>query len=189
MPRLSEVVRLTLVSHGMTDAMAAGRFATDEPLNDLGHRQIGALGLAAVDPKAFDEAVCGPERRTVQTANLLGLDARTASELADLNCGRWRGADLDAVDPAGLTVWLTDPAQAPHGGESIVTLCRRVGDWLDTVAQRRGRLLAVTHPAVIRAAVLTALNAPAKAFWRIDIEPAACTTLHYRGHAWTLRLS
>ena len=30
---MSEVVRLTLVSHAMTDAMAAGRFPTDEPLN------------------------------------------------------------------------------------------------------------------------------------------------------------
>ena len=30
---VSEVVRLTLVSHAMTDAMAAGRFPTDEPLN------------------------------------------------------------------------------------------------------------------------------------------------------------
>jgi broad specificity phosphatase PhoE len=124
----------------------------------------------------------------VQTANLLGLHARNESALADLNCGRWRGAELDAVDPAGLTVWLTDPVQAPHGGESIVALCKRVGAWLDAVAERRGRLVAVTHPAVIRAATLIALNAPAKAFWRIDIEPAGCAAMHYRGHAWTLRL-
>ncbi|GAA2538226.1 histidine phosphatase family protein [Mycolicibacterium diernhoferi] len=182
---MSEVVRLTLVSHGMTDAMAAGRFATDEPLNDLGHRQVGACA----DLGPFDGAVCGPERRTVQTADLLGLRATTAPALADLNCGRWRGAELDGVDPADLTVWLTDPSQAPHGGESIVALCKRVGSWLDAMAERRGRLVAVTHPAVIRAAVLNALNAPAKSFWRIDIEPAGRVGMHYRGHVWTLRLS
>ena len=39
---MSEVVRLTLVSHAMTDAMAAGRFPDDEPLNALGQSQIDA---------------------------------------------------------------------------------------------------------------------------------------------------
>ena len=33
---MGEVVRLTLVSHAMTDAMSAGRFPTDEPLNSVG---------------------------------------------------------------------------------------------------------------------------------------------------------
>ncbi|WP_165614143.1 histidine phosphatase family protein, partial [Mycolicibacterium holsaticum] len=53
--------------------------------------------------------------------------------------------------------------------------------------ERRGRLVAVTHPAVVRAAVLTALEAPPKSFWRIDIAPVSRTVMHYRGHAWTLR--
>ncbi len=39
---MSEVVRLTLVSHAMTDAMSAGRFPTDEPLNSVGYRQVDA---------------------------------------------------------------------------------------------------------------------------------------------------
>lgn len=180
---MSEVVRLTLVSHGMTDATAAGRFPTDEPLNALGRRQAGAR--AGLGP--FDDAVCGPEQRAVQTADLLGAQARIDSGIADLDYGRWRGTELDGVGAAEMTVWLTDPTAAPHGGESVVALCRRVGAWLDAAARRRGRLLAVTHPAVVRAAILVVLNAPPKSFWRIDIEPASVTTMHYRGHAWTLR--
>jgi broad specificity phosphatase PhoE len=180
---MSEVVRLTLVSHGMTDAMAAGRFPTDEPLNALGRRQAAAC----TDLGPIDDAVCGPEQRAVQTAGLLGVHASTESAIADLDYGRWRGSALDGVYPADLTVWLTDPTQAPHGGESILTLCKRVGAWMDGIAEQRGRLLAITHPAVVRAAILIALNAPPKSFWRIDIEPASRTTLHYRGHAWTLR--
>jgi broad specificity phosphatase PhoE len=50
-----------------------------------------------------------------------------------------------------------------------------------------GRTIAVTHPAVIRAVILIALAAPSKSFWRIDIAPASCTVLHFRGTAWTLR--
>lgn len=180
---MSEVVRLTLVSHGMTDAMSAGRFPTDEALNALGHRQV----QAGVELGTVDVALCGPEQRTRQTAELLGLSARTDSLLADLDCGAWRGNALDGVPPADLAVWLTEPAKAPHGGESVVDLIGRVRGWLDSLGAQRGRLVAVTHPAVIRAAIVVALDAPPKSFWRTDIGPMSRTVMHFRGQAWTLR--
>jgi broad specificity phosphatase PhoE len=180
---LSEIVRLTLVSHAMTDAMAAGRFPRDEPLSALGQRQVDAT----VDLGVVDAAVCAPETRTRQTAELLGLRAETEPMLADLNCGSWRGSVLNGVGPVDLTLWLTDPTQAPHGGESVAELVTRVGDWMDSLADRRGRLVAVTHPGVVRAAIIVALNAPPKSFWRIDVGPVSRTVLHLRGGAWTLR--
>jgi broad specificity phosphatase PhoE len=179
----SEVVRLTLVSHAMTDAMSAGRFPTDEPLSSAGYRQVDA----SIDLGVTDSAFCGPEKRTRQTAELLGLQATIDQRLADLDCGRWRGDVLAGVRPADLAIWLTDPARAPHGGESVVDLINRVGGWMETLTSRRGRLVAVTHPAVIRAAILVALDAPAKSFWRMDIAPVSRTVMHFRGHAWTLR--
>ena len=180
---MSEVVRLSLVAHAMTDAMAAGRFPTDEPLSPIGHRQADA----SVELGVTDAAFCGPEKRTRQTAELLGLRATVEPLLADLDHGRWRGDVLAGVLPAELAVWLTDPTQAPHGGETVVDLINRVRRWMDTLPDQRGRLVAVTHPAVIRAAILVALDAPPKSFWRIDIAPVSRTVLHFRGHAWTLR--
>ena len=41
------IVRLTLLSHGMTDAMADGRFPADEPLNAIGRRQVDAMDEVA----------------------------------------------------------------------------------------------------------------------------------------------
>ena len=180
---MSEVVRLTLVSHAMTDAVSAGRFPTDEPLNTVGHRQADA----SVELGDADTVYCAPEKRTRQTAELLGLQADVDNRLADLDCGRWRGDVLGGVDPAELAIWLTDPTQAPHGGESVVDLVDRVRDWLDSLTAQRARIIAVTHPAVVRAAILVALDAPAKSFWRIDIAPVSRTVMHFRGHAWTLR--
>ena len=75
------------------------------------------------------------------------MRAETEPRLADLDCGRWRGNVLGGVGPAELAVWLTDPTQAPHGGESVVDLIIRVRGWLDSLATARGRLVAVTHPA------------------------------------------
>jgi broad specificity phosphatase PhoE len=178
---VSEVVRLTLVAHGMTDAMAAGRFPTDEPLNAIGRSQV------VPDARDADRAYCGPEARAIQTADLLGAHAEIEPRLADLDHGRWRGEVLGRVLPADLAIWLTDPTRAPHGGESIVELIERVRDWMESLTSEYIRVLAVTHPAVVRAAMLVVLDAPPKSFWRIDIAPASRTVLHYRGHAWTLR--
>ena len=86
-----------------------------------------------------------------------------------------------------MTIWLTDPAGAPHGGESVVDLVGRVGRWMDSLSAHRMRVVAVTHPAVVRAAVVVALDAPPKSFWRIDVAPVSRTVLHYRGQAWNLR--
>jgi len=181
---VSEVVRLTLVSHAMTDAMAAGRFPTDEDVNDLGRRQIDGVDIGPVE-----RAFCGPEARAQQTALLLGLEPGIEPGLADLDCGRWRGDYLGRVPPDEMTIWLTDPTRAPHGGESVVDLVARVARWMDSLTSEHARVVAVTHPAVVRAAVLVALDAPPKSFWRIDIAPVSRTAMHFRGHAWTLRVA
>lgn len=177
---MTDVGRLTLISHAMTDAMAAGRFPADEPLSHLGRRQAGRRHDDAA-------ALAGPEQRTRQTAALLGLQATTEPRLADLDCGGWRGEKLHDIPPAELHAWLTDPAAAPHGGESVADLIDRVGRWLKVQADNMIRTVAVTHPAVIRAAILVVLDAPPKSFWRIDIAPVSSTELHYRGRGWTLR--
>jgi broad specificity phosphatase PhoE len=166
----------------MTDAMAAGRFSADEALNALGRRQ-----LCDLDVGAADTVLCGPETRTRETAEVLGLSALVDIRLADLDCGQWRGSGLDEVQPGQLALWLTEPDSCPHDGESIVALIARVRGWLADISRTPGRIVAITHPAVIRAVILNALDAPPKSFWRMDIAPASRTALHHRGMVWTLR--
>ena len=179
---MSGIVRLTLLAHGMTEATSAGRFPTDEPLNDLGVRQIRAIG----DLGPVDRVLAGPEARTRQTAELCGWTPEIDPALTDLDYGHWQGENPAGIDPAALQQWTTDPASTPHGGESLTALIERTADWLESVSRTPSRIVAVTHPAVIRAAILTTLNAPTESFWRIDITPASRTVLHYR-QAWTLR--
>ncbi|MCV7199452.1 histidine phosphatase family protein [Mycobacterium angelicum] len=166
----------------MTEAMAAARFPADEQLSAIGLRQAAAARLTFRDNVA---QLAGPERRARQTAELLGLNTISEPLLADLDCARWRGERLDGIDSDDLQAWLTDPAAAPHGGESIVALVDRVAGWLESLA---GDTVAVTHPAVIRAAILIALGAPPESFWRIDIAPVGRTVMHQRAGGWTLRL-
>ena len=182
---MTGVVRLTLLSHGMTDAMAGGRFPADEPLNAIGRRQVEAMDDVA---GAAQRRMSGPERRTRQTAKLLGLQAETEPLLADLDCGKWRGEALSALPPDELEVWLSRPGAAPHGGESIADLIRRVGQWLESLIANPLRTVAVTHPAVIRSAIVAALDITPESFWRIDVEPVSRVVMHFRGGRWTLCL-
>lgn len=182
---MTRVVRLTLVSHAMTDAVAAARFPGDEPLNDMGRRQAEAAGGETC---LGTKHLMAPERRARQTAELLGMAATADPLLADLNCGRWQGKRLQDVPPGDLTVWLTDPTRAPHGGESITDLIQRVARWLDSLADSALPAAAVAHPAVIRAAIVHGLGLPPKSFWRIDVAPMSRTGLHFRSGRWTLRL-
>jgi len=134
--------------------------------------------------------VCsGPEHRTRHTAQALGLEPALLVELADVDYGAWRGKAIDeiqATDPGGLADWLTNVNAAPHGGESLALVIARVERWMDTQTGA-GHTLAVTHPAVIRAAILCALQAPPESFWRIEISPLSITDLRFNGRLWTLR--
>ena len=62
----------------------------------------------------------------------------------------------------------------------------RIAAWMQETA-RDGRVVAVTHPAVIRAAIVHALGAPPASLWRIDASPRASTRLHHGSGGWSLR--
>jgi broad specificity phosphatase PhoE len=160
-------------------------FPLDEPLVP---RELERLELTGWVPPRARQVYAGPEQRTRQTANALGLNPILAAELRDLDYSSWGGKSLDEIqagDLEGVTHWLTDVELAPHGGESVASLLTRVAGWL--TVQHSGHTIAVTHPAVIRAAIILALRAPAQSFWRVDIPPASITDLRRTGSGWSVR--
>ena len=68
---------------------------------------------------------------------------------------------------------------------SVNELCERVGTWLDSFREE-GHFAVVTHPFVIRAAILHALQASTASFNLIDIEPLAIVDLRFN-ERWRLR--
>ena len=179
--------RLLLLCHGMTAAQRGARFADDEPLEDS-----ASVAIAALKGKlpAFQRCWTSPTLRARATARLLGIEAVVEAALADADYGRWKGkamAEIADKEPKSIAAWLADPSARPHGGESIRDLTTRVGAWLDGQLATGGRSLAITHQAVIRAAIVHVLGAPAPAFWRVDVEPLSQTELSSDGRRWNLR--
>ncbi|MDH1101304.1 histidine phosphatase family protein [Pseudomonas mosselii] len=168
---------LTLICHARTEAQRVGRFAVDdEPLRDP--------SSLSVDLPTTARYLMAPELRTRQTAE--GLSATVDEGLRDCDFGSWKGLALKQLDEAAVKAWLSDPHAIPHGGESIAVLCERVATWMDT-ALAPGEWGAITHPFVIRAAMLHALGAPFESFHRIDVPPLARVCLSYYGQ-WRLQL-
>ncbi len=46
---MTQVLRLTLLSHAVTDAMVAEHFPADEPLNAIGRRQLEAVADCGIE--------------------------------------------------------------------------------------------------------------------------------------------
>ena len=180
--------RVTFVSPAMSPSLRQARFYDGDTIEAGGAAR--AKAVAGALPAAV-RVVASPSLRCRETASALGLVAGADPELAGLDMGRWRGRTLDevgAAEPEAVAGWLTDPSDAPHGGESVRQLCARVMRWLDTERLGDGRTLAVVEPEVVRAVVVQVLGAPEAAFWRVDVPPLSATEVTGRSGRWNLRL-
>ncbi|GLW49479.1 phosphoglycerate mutase [Streptomyces sp. NBRC 14336] len=184
-------IRLTLLCAALPTARDA-RFGGDTPLDEKALEQ--ARRVAGSLPAAADAVLAAPSQRCRQTAQIVGREGAVTVEpaLKGMDMGNWHGLTPDEVaanDAAGLASWMSDPEAAPHGGESVAQLCRRIAAWLDSLPDDTGRALAVVEQDVARAALLHAIGAPAQSFWRIDIPPLSFFQLTSRSGRWNLRIA
>lgn len=183
-------VQVMLISPALNAALREARFDGDAPLDASGVRRARAAAAAV---PAADRRVCGADERCAGTAEALGLRSEPEPTLRGWDLGRWSGQRLTEVseaEPEAVSAWLSDPSAAPHGGESLLDLCARVGGWLDSLHRDGagdGRVIAVVEPAVVRAAIVHALGLLPQAFWRLDVAPLTLTELSGRSGRWNLR--
>jgi broad specificity phosphatase PhoE len=178
--------RLDLLAHGASAATRAARFPDDEALEASA---LGGLESLRGRLRPYARVLTSPARAARETAAALGFDAKVEMALRDCDYGRWRGLaskDVAEREPDGFAAWLQDPGSAPHGGESLAVLIERVGDWLTQVLARESATLAVTHAAVVRAAIVNALGAGSSGFARIDVAPLSLARLSGHGQRWNL---
>ncbi len=179
--------RITLVCHATTRALRAATFGGDDGLDEVGRskaeRLEGSLGRV-------DHCWTSPALRARETATALGLEPTTDERLRDCDFGRWTGLQFNQVllkEPRKLVSWIRNPSSAPHGGESIPQVMSRVGAWMGERMKDKGHTVAVTHAAVIRAAIVHVIEAQPQSFWRIDVVPLSKTDLRTNGRRWVLR--
>ncbi|MBV4456087.1 MULTISPECIES: histidine phosphatase family protein [Pseudomonas] len=179
-----QATRLTLICHAMTPLQKQGRFPQDEAV--AMDWQGAALSLAD-RYKNTARLLCGPEARTRQTAGLFAAEAVSDDALRDADFGVWKGQFINQLNHDELNAWLTDSTFRAHGGESMDALFARVAQWLKSLETQPGHVVAITHPFVIRAAMLHVMQLGLAMFYRIDVEPLSATELRFN-EVWRLRL-
>lgn len=185
------MIRLSLISSGITDGMKRGAFPAREDSVLEPHSIALADALKErLKANAKAKAISGMDPRARITAELLGLSAKAHAGLDDQDFGAWASKKLTEISkskPAALAAWITDPNFAPQGGESLSALAARTEHFLEEMEKRSGHIIAVTHAGIVRCAVLHVLGAPVSGFWRIDTSPLTITDLRHDGKRWALR--
>lgn len=179
-----QTTRLTLMCHARTVAQKLARFPTNEPVENAALAPE-ALAARFAGPRRL---ICGPELRTRQTAAWFGADAQVEQNLRDCDWGEWHGQSikhLQTTQADALQRWLSDPQAAPHGGESVAQVGARVAAWLSGLESTPRHVVAVTHPYLVRAALMQVVQGAA--FTALDVEPLSVIELRFNG-IWRLRL-
>lgn len=170
-PRGSELLRLLLVRSPGTAGSRRGEVPADEQAVAAAPDLSGWLRNGGT-------LLTSPARR----ARVAG--ARVDDRLRPWDLGGWAGRRLDVLPPDQLAAWRHDPDWAGHGGEPLRSVSDRVERLLQEWHGHEGRVAALTHASVVRAAVLLALRAPLDAAWELDVRPGSRTELHTTGAGW-----
>lgn len=185
--------KITFICHGATIYSEEGRFSDAEnypPLSELGIEEMESLTkyLKARGVKN-DVIYTSPSIRTIQSAMMVAKifkkDYVIVDELKTRACGEWNGLTFGQVlkkYPEGLAKILSEPDKTTMAGaESSVEFIGRVKKVIDNlVAQNVGnRIIIVTHPEVIQAAICAALDIPADKLPKIFIRTGSATQISY----------
>ncbi|MFI5691291.1 histidine phosphatase family protein [Kribbella sp. NPDC051586] len=179
---------LTVVAHALTPALRGLVLGGDTEPDPASVEAVRELKLSA------DAVYAGPELAAVRTAAAMGFDPVVEQALRDREYGEWAGRELEdllATDPTRVAAWLERPHTATPGGETENDVLARVADWLGDLNERHGdrsSLVAVVHPAVVRALVLYVVDAPAESLRHVDVRPLATVNLSLHVGSWSLAL-
>ena len=154
-----------LVRHGITQANKENRFAgrTDEELLAEGKDQILQVG-ERLQKSGITSVYCGPAKRTVQSAELLGALLNVPffplQGLDDINIPHWEGLTKDEIRQRydkEYPTWLKSPETfSLPKCETLKQVQERAVAAVDQMLaqQNSGNLLLVSHLIVLRCLVL-----------------------------------
>lgn len=151
---------LLLIRHGPTEWNAAKRLQgrADIPLSEAGRRTVSGYTV----PPAFKDFdwLASPLLRARQTAEILGLSARTEDRLIEMDYGTFEGRSVAELQAELGDAMIENEARGldftPPGGESPRRVLDRLPPLLAEIAARGVATGCVTHKGVIRAILAAA---------------------------------
>ncbi|GAA0321522.1 bifunctional RNase H/acid phosphatase [Kineococcus aurantiacus] len=183
---------IVLVRHGSTalteQRRVSGRYGEDPALSERGRAEAVAAA-ACPDVVGADVVLSSTLRRSRETARAiadrLGLEVTVDPLWDETDFGDWDGLTAGEVVkrwPAEFAAWNESGSAAPPGGESLLTVERRVLQARDALLRRWAgqRVVLVTHGDPLRVLLRSVLGVGPQMQRRIHVDPGSRTLLRYR---------
>ncbi len=185
--------KITFVCHGATIYSEEGRFSNQDnypPLSELGIEEMEALAKYLKSRGVKNDAIyTSPSIRTVQSAMMIAKIFKkeyiVAEDLKSRNYGRWNGMTMGQIlakYPDGFGEVLLAPKEIMgEDAESSEDLISRVKISMDKIVSENigNRIIIVTYPEIIQAAICAALDIPADKLPKIFIRTGSATQISY----------
>jgi len=191
----ANTVRLFLMRHGATKDNLQMRYigSRDEPLAETGRHQAEQAALA-FSQILIDTIIASPRRRTVETAKIVSkacsIGLQLDERLVEGSFGNWEGLTREEVmrrseeDFRMLQQWESDPECPPPGGESIVSVQKRVVRLADELLSKASgaSIILISHVGPIKALLSAVMGIPLQASRRLFLDPASISVVDWGSH-------
>ncbi|MBI5779279.1 MAG: histidine phosphatase family protein [Planctomycetes bacterium] len=182
-----------LVRHGVTKSNKAKIYmgASKEGLDADGVRQAKALGMKLAS-KCISTIYTSPIARAKQTARLISARLHTKiiieKDLREMGLGIWQGMSELAIArqfPKEFALWNTRPAELRMPGrETISRVQNRAVKLIRKLARAHpgGKIIALTHVAIIRCLILYFTHRHLNDYKKIDVPNTSVFELKLYGN-------
>lgn len=185
--------KITFISHGATIHSEENRLSDKEnypPINDAGEEEIEKI-CEWLKKRAVknDKIYTSSALRTIQSAQMISKVFKKDFEIIDnLNSrkyGMWSGFTFEQIEtkyPQMLEQLHENPCSfCPDKGETILEFNKRVSKILKKIVEENigNRIIIVTHPEIIQAAISKAIKLPPQHQSKIYIKTGSATQISY----------
>ncbi len=184
--------KITFISHGATIFSEEGRFSDLEnhpPLNENGAEEIDKIcDYLKKRQVKNDKIYSSSASRCTQSAKKIAKIYKKDFEIVDLKprkCGSFSGFTFEQIEtkfPKKLKDLILKPdVPTPEDAETVSDFIKRVSEEIEKIVEQNigSRIIIVTHPDVIKAAICDALEIPATSFQHLYIKTGSATQVSY----------
>ncbi|MCI1273754.1 MAG: phosphoglycerate mutase family protein [Clostridiaceae bacterium] len=185
--------KITYIAHGATIYSDENRFSDVEnypPLSEEGIEEVNKLcDFLRIRRIKNDKIISSSATRTLQTAKIIAKmykqEFEVVNTLSTRKCGSYNGLTFEQVEekyPEALYKLINDTkVPTPDDAEAVSDFVKRISKSINTLVNTNigSRIIVVTHPDVIKAAVCKALKMPHSSLQHIYIKTGSATQISY----------
>lgn len=185
--------KIIFINHGSTIYTDQNRlYAVEDypPINEKGRKEMEKIAnWLKSSNQNIDVIYTSPALRIIQSARIISKNIKKDFEILDTlyerKSGIWGGLTHKQIEgqyPEEFQQYKRNPCNfCQEGGESTITLNSRIKNIINKLIKYNSqkRIIIVTHPCVIQAAISAAIGIPPENQERVYIPTGSATQINY----------